>query len=260
VSAPARPRQSSKAEVEAFDTVCVRLGGFDPGLSFERVDGLLCAVAAGPRTLEAEEWLEPLFGDTFERTFADPADRAGALAALQARLSVLCDQLDAQALLDDPEFLRLDPLLEDWDDEARQRLVAEDGFSAEEAALMQPGSDWARGFLDGVDALPAHWDEPADEEAAALFEQAFHQIAALLMAPGGDAFRQHLAECWPKGPPTREELLFEAFMSVQDLRLYWVDFAPRPAQRRVEPAPGRNEPCPCGSGKKFKKCHGAAVS
>jgi preprotein translocase subunit SecA len=21
---------------------------------------------------------------------------------------------------------------------------------------------------------------------------------------------------------------------------------------------GRNEPCPCGSGKKFKKCHGAA--
>jgi hypothetical protein len=25
----------------------------------------------------------------------------------------------------------------------------------------------------------------------------------------------------------------------------------------VSPAePGRNEPCPCGSGKKFKKCHG----
>jgi preprotein translocase subunit SecA len=21
---------------------------------------------------------------------------------------------------------------------------------------------------------------------------------------------------------------------------------------------GRNDPCPCGSGKKFKKCHGAA--
>jgi preprotein translocase subunit SecA len=22
--------------------------------------------------------------------------------------------------------------------------------------------------------------------------------------------------------------------------------------------PGRNDPCPCGSGKKYKKCHGAA--
>jgi len=27
----------------------------------------------------------------------------------------------------------------------------------------------------------------------------------------------------------------------------------------VEATPGRNDPCPCGSGKKFKKCHGANV-
>jgi hypothetical protein len=27
--------------------------------------------------------------------------------------------------------------------------------------------------------------------------------------------------------------------------------------RREAPRPGRNEPCPCGSGKKFKRCHGA---
>jgi preprotein translocase subunit SecA len=26
--------------------------------------------------------------------------------------------------------------------------------------------------------------------------------------------------------------------------------------RRVEPKVGRNDPCPCGSGKKYKKCHG----
>ncbi|MBI2828294.1 MAG: preprotein translocase subunit SecA [Acidobacteria bacterium] len=45
--------------------------------------------------------------------------------------------------------------------------------------------------------------------------------------------------------------------------------APRPARiggddvvktvRREEPKVGRNEPCPCGSGKKYKKCHGAAA-
>ncbi len=43
--------------------------------------------------------------------------------------------------------------------------------------------------------------------------------------------------------------------------------APRPARtggddvvkqvRRDEPKVGRNDPCPCGSGKKYKKCHGA---
>ena len=28
----------------------------------------------------------------------------------------------------------------------------------------------------------------------------------------------------------------------------------------AQPKVGRNEPCPCGSGKKFKKCHGAAAA
>jgi len=45
--------------------------------------------------------------------------------------------------------------------------------------------------------------------------------------------------------------------------------APRPARtggddviktvRREEPKIGRNDPCPCGSGKKYKKCHGQAA-
>jgi preprotein translocase subunit SecA len=32
------------------------------------------------------------------------------------------------------------------------------------------------------------------------------------------------------------------------------------ASRRSAPYVGRNDPCPCGSGKKYKKCHGAARS
>ncbi|MFN3414561.1 MAG: SEC-C metal-binding domain-containing protein, partial [Thermoanaerobaculum sp.] len=30
--------------------------------------------------------------------------------------------------------------------------------------------------------------------------------------------------------------------------------------RRTVPKVGRNDPCPCGSGKKYKKCHGATTS
>ncbi len=32
-----------------------------------------------------------------------------------------------------------------------------------------------------------------------------------------------------------------------------------PPVRREEPKIGRNDPCSCGSGKKYKKCHGAAA-
>jgi preprotein translocase subunit SecA len=33
--------------------------------------------------------------------------------------------------------------------------------------------------------------------------------------------------------------------------------APKKPETRKEPKVGRNDPCPCGSGKKYKKCHGA---
>ncbi|MEK9590903.1 MAG: SEC-C metal-binding domain-containing protein, partial [Gammaproteobacteria bacterium] len=32
--------------------------------------------------------------------------------------------------------------------------------------------------------------------------------------------------------------------------------APQP-MTRAQPKVGRNDPCPCGSGKKYKQCHGA---
>ncbi|MEZ4373230.1 MAG: SEC-C metal-binding domain-containing protein, partial [Polyangiaceae bacterium] len=35
--------------------------------------------------------------------------------------------------------------------------------------------------------------------------------------------------------------------------------APTPPPQASAPKIGRNDPCPCGSGKKFKKCHGAAL-
>ncbi|MFW6201792.1 MAG: SEC-C metal-binding domain-containing protein, partial [Gemmatimonadota bacterium] len=33
----------------------------------------------------------------------------------------------------------------------------------------------------------------------------------------------------------------------------------KPQPITTEDEPGRNDPCPCGSGKKYKKCHGAVA-
>ena len=38
------------------------------------------------------------------------------------------------------------------------------------------------------------------------------------------------------------------------------DHAPAAPYRRTDPKPGRNDPCFCGSGRKYKKCHGVAKS
>lgn len=46
--------------------------------------------------------------------------------------------------------------------------------------------------------------------------------------------------------------------AVEDGRWYYVDGV-LGARPRSGPKVGRNDPCPCGSGKKYKKCHGASA-
>ncbi|MFN0185087.1 MAG: SEC-C metal-binding domain-containing protein, partial [Aquabacterium sp.] len=63
----------------------------------------------------------------------------------------------------------------------------------------------------------------------------------------------------PGGQLTRDDLIDEALFTVQDLRLFWIEHGHKSPPRRAVAQPGRNEPCHCGSGRKYKLCHGAAA-
>ena len=53
----------------------------------------------------------------------------------------------------------------------------------------------------------------------------------------------------------------KSFFDRKDDKLYYVDGVPLRGEtyHRPEPKVGRNDPCPCGSGKKYKKCCGASA-
>ncbi len=53
----------------------------------------------------------------------------------------------------------------------------------------------------------------------------------------------------------REKSLFE--QEKGQWRFVTGDELKNPTVRYETPKPGRNDPCPCGSGKKYKKCHGS---
>jgi len=253
---PAAPARSTDAELEALALVCSRLGGFADHLSFEWIDGFLTALVAGPRAVPVGEWLAAMCGDAFERAFADPDDVAQAMAALLARWNVIARQLDAEALADDPDHLRLEPMLVDDGAEARAALLARGLGEAEIDALAPPGALWAEGFQAACRAFAADWLAP-DIAAADGLERDRLLAGILALTLEGEALAAHLAERHPGRTLTRDELVDEACFCVQDLRLFWVDHAPTHAPIRRAPRPGRNEPCPCGSGRKFKKCCGA---
>jgi uncharacterized protein YecA (UPF0149 family) len=57
-----------------------------------------------------------------------------------------------------------------------------------------------------------------------------------------------------------EELKFFGTPQLQQVNFRATQFVPpssAPRSPMRAPKVGRNAPCPCGSGKKFKKCHGA---
>jgi len=225
------------------------------------LDGYLCGVLVQPRLIAAEEWLPWVF-DTDGRALPEGADRTGherARALTLRRHSAL-----NRALLGDGWF---DPLiLEEGDAEgADQDPDGEDG--AQVAAATEPGGaeplaglnpisrpllPWVAGFQNACANFPGLL-EMTDPTVMATLARLFRHLPAET-----DDERDLLATLDRELPlGTLEEAIEELVVSVADLAdltretRYRVDTV-----RREVPKVGRNDPCPCGSGKKFKHCHG----
>ncbi len=279
------PRETTEAELNALEAVCDRLDAFNaPQSSLPWVDGFLTALACGPVRIPLEQCLEGMFDDAFERAFGDPQEREAAVKALNNRLVVLFDQMDAQTLLDDPEALRLNPVFDEWDEETRaaanEKVAEERAFLAAATVQLKPGPTedaqadadtegladeglafdtgvvWAEGVLDGLVHLEPLWGLQMDDELNQAMDEIGAPIEALLFTPEGPRMQAYLKACDATELPERDQLLADACFALQDLRVLLLDHGPRPETRRVEPTLGRNDPCHCGSGKKFKKCHG----
>lgn len=253
------PLDSSDAQIHALEQMCARLAGFDERVSLEWLDGCMAALLAGPRAMTPEQWLPRLLSDAWERTFADPQDQQQAMDTLLARWKVLASQLDAQALFDEPDLLRLSPLLGDYGPEARDAAVTEGVLGAEDLEHWPLiGEVWALGVLEVIDLFVEDWEPPAaDADDEAWYDGCLRAIAALTLHNEAE-LAADLQLRYHGKTLSRDELIDEACLALQDLRCWWVEHAPRHAPRRVEKTPGRNDPCPCGSGRKYKKCHGAA--
>ncbi len=251
--AEALPAGDTHPEAAALEALATRLQGFGSAIQAEWLDGAITAVAAGPFVLPLADWAVPLLGEEFPRAYADPDDVQRALHAVNTRFETLRRMLDGEALLDEPDALRLEPLIYRWGDDPPPPEAGDDAL-----ALFQGGALWAEGFLSAVGMLPELWPEPEDGAAAELMAELLADIEALLRPTPADAELPPAPEGEEPMTP-REAAIDRAMFAAQDLRLFWIEHAPKPVTRRVMPQPGRNDPCPCGSGRKYKKCHGAAA-
>ena len=215
----------------------------------EQLDGFLAGLVCAPRVVLPSAQVPAIFGDA-EPAFPDQPTAQRFFDLLLRRHNQIAAALNAPVeRLDDPRAYV--PLLIDWD--AHQAEIAQhESTAGERPQLPRYGELWARGFLHAVELTRDDWEElpEGDDEGAALVEDSLAAILALV--PAEDEVTDPAAD--------RDALVAEALIAAYDLREYWRDVqfeqlrVKEPIRR--EPKVGRNDPCPCGSGKKYKQCHG----
>ena len=137
-------------------------------------------------------------------------------------------------------------------------LPPEERAEMDGEALPSFAQVWALGFMYAVENWPEDWTPPRDKEAAQMLDDALENIVVLTE---DDKAKPVLSMYDENGPPSVSQQRLDDFgaaiWAVYDLRQLWKSLGPKVETLRKEATPGRNDPCPCGSGKKYKKCHGA---
>ncbi|OBS31057.1 hypothetical protein A9O67_02330 [Tepidimonas fonticaldi] len=266
---PALAQPLSDDDFERLESILDDLAERSDGIpsSWEYCDGFLTALLCGRRLLAPSEYFPVLFGGEpgdaagfGKASFRDEAQLRNFLslwmrrwneiaAALQAPVETLDDERTLQPYLTDVRTV-----LAELPPEEQERFQASFG----DEPLPAFAQYWAVGFWDVVQAWPDDWRTPRDRELGREWEDALMAIAALLEA---DEDEPSVNPVRDDGPPTvsadRIERFGDAIWAVYDLHDIARSLGPPIETVRKAAEPGRNDPCPCGSGKKYKRCCGA---
>ncbi len=217
-------------------------------LSLEGMDGLFCALIASPQNVPASAYMPVIWGGKMgnSRAFAN-REEANATVSIVMRYwnSIVADF--------ERESIHLPFIVE----------PGVDGIA---------GRAWARGFMRGVRLAPEGWNELLTDKDEGLLltiplvagevdpewpkepltEEKTEELLKWMIAGAARAYSHFAKVRRASVGSSGEEYSVDEEFGDEDDALYPETFV------RPEPKIGRNEPCPCGSGKKYKKCCGAA--
>jgi uncharacterized protein len=203
-------------------------------MDLETLDGFFCALIAGPEIVMPSEYLPAIWGGELpdENAFASIEEANAILQLIMRHWNAIIAELEAEIVYV--------PVIGEPD----ERNVA--------------GRSWARGFMRGVNLRRYGWNEIFAREDEG-------QVLTIPIVAG------EVDPDWPAeslSDEKRDEMVM--WMAAGMARSHKFFAAHRRAAagsenheqtyRRSAPKVGRNDRCPCGSGKKFKHCCGTSQS
>lgn len=243
----------TEAELEHLDALLSGPGCADDGMSLEMLDGFFSALIVGPELVMPSEYLPYVWGD--RSPWPDPDAAAEAVSAVMRLWNHIAWRVQQ-------------PVVEGGDAEAQAVLMPslalpEQGQVSADADDPLAGvpvdfpfaAGWAHGFLLGVSLRGQAWG--ALIEGDELMVDDMSMVVSLSALDATHAAELDL-------PTDRLMDLHDRLAAVMELPAMLHELNQARLQGHVrqpirrEPVPGRNAACPCGSGKKFKKCCGGA--
>jgi uncharacterized protein len=219
-------RPLSEEELDQLSDFLTKMG--PSALNLEAVDGLFCALICGTEMVLPSEYLPQIWGEEF--VFDSQSDVDRVIGLLMRHWNTIAGTLRRTLKAHDVYM----PIL----------FVGDDGVTR--------GNDWAQGFMRGVLIRPRFWRELMQSDDELL-------LPIMLLAHECDpdpAMRPS-----PVPPEKREDIVMAMIASLVKIYRHFEPFrrsippsAQTPPQRRTGVKIGRNDLCPCGSGKKYKRC------
>jgi len=192
-------------------------------IDVSELDGFFTALVSGPVSVVPSQWLPLVWGD-FEPVWDSQE-------AFQDIFSLMIRHMNSivHLLIEYPE--EFEPLFLGREVEGNSYTIVD---------------EWCDGYVRGVELTEKDW-HTSGEELADLLAPIF-------------AFTEKTKWCGHDLNDDERESIRQAIVpNVRKIHAYWLDRraesgpATQPI-RRSTPRVGRNDLCPCGSGKKYKKC------
>ena len=188
----------------------------------DEVQGFMMALLSGPDALNPTNWLPEILG---EESLFDAKERTEIERLVMAMAADMRMKLNEKIL----------PDLWFYEDEAGNP----DFYT------------WCNAYLYALDIVPTDWFEAVDQEE---FEELFYPIMALGGIYDEEENGEVILHLNEKELTQLESDLPHVLL---DIYWYWQSIINKPQTvRREGEKVGRNDPCPCGSGKKYKACCG----
>jgi uncharacterized protein len=224
----------SGKDLEELEEFLLSGAGLAHAMHLDELDGFLTAIVIGPVTVVPSTWLPhvwDLTGQGGAPEFQSSKQAEQIIGLLMQMMNTIIKQLEQF-----PDDYHPLPDVTEYENE-REKLKA--------------ANSWCRGFMLGVNLTQLSWEDLILDEHDTISLSAISIVSGLLDADVKIS-DEMLRSFWKSVP-----------QSVCAIRKFWLPYREREMAKLAESGLkiageqiGRNDPCSCGSGKKYKACCG----